>query len=50
MFSVQGERELKNDDRAASGANGSHLVQAGHLSELPDERGGGCQPAGMGIA
>src|SRR3989442_14517147 len=35
---VQGERELKNDDRAASGANGSHLVQTGQLSEWPLER------------
>src|SRR6266404_2225184 len=31
---VEIERELQRDDRAAEGAGGHHLVQAGHLPEL----------------
>jgi hypothetical protein len=37
---VQAERELQRDDGRALGAGGEHLVQPGHLAELPLERRG----------
>ena len=37
---VFGQIELENDDRSALRAGGGHLVQAGHLAELPFQRSG----------
>src|SRR2546426_6588701 len=36
---VQAEHELERDDGAAAGAGGRHLLEAGHLPELPLQRG-----------
>jgi hypothetical protein len=36
---IQVEVELQRDDRAAAGAVGRHLLEAGELPELPLQRG-----------
>jgi hypothetical protein len=39
-INAQAEVELQRDDRTAIGARGGHLLQSGHLAELPLQRSG----------